>query len=215
MQFPREDSSGHPLWGQLRGGGHGSWQSLRLPGQPLTSESSSRPGSPQVLVRGLQQPQTTAPSALPPVSWPYWEPAGCRACVGGRQRGTGRHRSCTHQGPQPLVSEALDPFPKWGRGSKIKKPPLFPFPPTPSPLHPPAFLGGETACIDLGPTQTAEETVPSDWGHPIPGTWPKLQDQASVQRSPGAEPALLQQVCLTLPAGMTTPPPPGLHTAAV
>lgn len=68
MQSPREDSSGHPLWGQLRGGGRGSWQSLRLPGQPLTSESSSRPGSPEVLVRGLQQPQTTAPSPKCPAT---------------------------------------------------------------------------------------------------------------------------------------------------
>lgn len=209
VQFPREDSSGHPLWGQLCGGGHGSWQSLRLPGQPLTSESSSRPGSPQVLVRGLQQPQTTAPSPKCPATSELailgtsWLQSLCRWEAE-------RHWETPVLHPCFLLCQRLwTCFPNGGE-AKLKSHHCSPSHPTPSP----AFLGGETACIDLAPTQTSGETVPSDWGHSVPQTWPKLQDQASVQRSHGAEPALLQQVCLTLPAGMMNPRP-GLHTAAV
>lgn len=83
----------------------------------------------QVLVRGL------SPALNAPVDW---EPAGCRAFVGGTQRGSGWEAQILHP---TLMSEALDPKLKAG---KIEKPPVFP-------IMPPPSVREKAACTEPAP----------------------------------------------------------------
>lgn len=130
LRTPLDTPGGSSVVGFAR-----SWQLLRVPGQPFTLASSSRKGVPlQVLVRGLP------PALNAPVSW---EPAGCRACVGGRQRGSGRHRSCTPSSCQRLWTPN-------GRQGKLKSHHCCP--PCPHPLS-----GRKQLVLILLPTQTGQE----------------------------------------------------------
>lgn len=124
-----------------------------------------------------------------------WEPAGCRACVGGR------HRSCPPSSCQRLWTPN-------GRQGKLKS--HHGFPPCPHPLS-----GRKQLVLILLPNQTRQKQplLTGSQSYPTPSShiWAKLQDHASVHRSSGAEPSLLKQVSVTVPPGMMKPL--GLQTA--
>lgn len=112
----------------------------------------------------------------------------------------------------PLVSEALDPFPKW-RGGKIKKPPLFPA------TRRPRCLVSEGNSLyrscsqpDHGRNSSFRLRTGSR-SHPSPQTWPKLQGQASVPLPWGRASPPTTGLCHAASGYDETPP--GLHTAAV
>lgn len=127
------------------------------------------------------------PSAPPPVSWQYWEPAGCRE---GTQRGAGGHRHCAHLSSCVRGSE---PIPQM-EGKKLQSHPYCP-----------------SAHADAAPTQSTGGTASSARGQPASPT-PSLKPGQSCRARPVSQKALgqsqpsPQQVCVTLPPCMMKPP---------
>lgn len=146
-QFPHEDSSGHPPWEQLHGGGRKVLTVSEAPraaphlGKQFKARQPPRDGEGFATAPSPECPATHE-LAIRGTSWLQG------LCRWEAERPLGD----TDLAPIfPLVSEALDPFPKW-RGGKIKKPPLFPR----------TALWGKRACTDPAPTQTMGETAPFD-----------------------------------------------------
>lgn len=183
-QLPPKGSSGHP-WGQLFGGVckilaavEGPSTALHL-GKQVHEKCPPSPGTGEGLAPSPECPRELGTS-------------GCRACVGGRQRGRGRHRSCTPSSHQRLWTPN-------GRQGKLKSHHCFP--PCPHPLS-----GRKQLVLILLPTQTAPLGWTGSQSSPTPSVGP-----CQCHGSPGAEPSLLKQVSVTRPRGMMKPV--GLHPA--